>query len=277
MTPDIRPLISIVTPVFNGSKYLEEMIESARSQTYPNIEHVIIDDGSTDGGRTVGILKRYPHLRWWTRPNQGQYATQNEGFHAANGEWITCNGQDDRYSDRTAIEGAVDHILSHPGIDAVHGLTRHIDASGEPLPIQPPQRFPYWTLPYCLTFSHCSLFVRSRSLVEKNLYFDASLRYTGDADWIFRLHSTGMRFSRLERLVSDYRHHPDQMTSVADVEDIASKNRMEEEDRLVQTYARNKWMRLLVLNWVTFEKRRRKAVAYAHGYRKQNGVWVKRG
>ena len=74
------PLITIITPVYNGAEYLDELIQSVLRQDYPNIEHLIIDDGSQDGGATVSVLQKYPHLRWWSRENKGQYATMNEGL-----------------------------------------------------------------------------------------------------------------------------------------------------------------------------------------------------
>mgnify|MGYP001618763453 CR=1 FL=1 len=52
-----QPLVSIVTPVFNGAKYLEECLQSVLKQTYPHIEHIVIDGGSSDG--TLDILKDY--------------------------------------------------------------------------------------------------------------------------------------------------------------------------------------------------------------------------
>ncbi len=151
------PLVSIVTPAYKGAvNFLEEQIESVLMQTYPNIEHIVIDDGSPDEGKTLAILARYPHLRSWSRPNIGQYATQNEGFRAAKGVWLTANGQDDRYADKYAIECIVDHAMSHPKADAIHGNTRHVDDSGVPFPVQPKQNYPYWTLQYHLFFAHCS-------------------------------------------------------------------------------------------------------------------------
>jgi len=270
------PLVSIVTPVYNGSKFLEEMIESAIDQTYKPIEHIVIDDGSNDEGRTLAILKRYPQIRWWTRPNIGQYATQNEGFRAASGDWVTCNGQDDRFHDRHAIEAAMTHAAQHPGAEVIHGLTRHIDQNGLVLPVQPPQNFPYWPLQYCLTFSHCSLFVRSSSLLTTGVFFNEYLRNTGDADWIFRLQLAGLRFSRLNRVVSDYRHHPDQLTSIADVDSSASHLRAKELRRLEQLYGRSRLVRRLVLNWVTFEKRKRALSAMLRGYRRHDDIWERR-
>ena len=64
------PLVSIITAVRNGSRYLSALIESVLAQDYPRIEHIVIDDGSDDDDATIRILEQYPHLRWWTRENQ---------------------------------------------------------------------------------------------------------------------------------------------------------------------------------------------------------------
>jgi glycosyltransferase involved in cell wall biosynthesis len=53
-----QPLISIITPVYNGADYLDELILSVLQQDYPHIEHIIIDDGSNDNGATLAILKK---------------------------------------------------------------------------------------------------------------------------------------------------------------------------------------------------------------------------
>ena len=56
-------LASIITPVYNGAKYLDKLIVSVRDQDYPAIVHIIIDDDSTDDNATVAILNKYPRLR----------------------------------------------------------------------------------------------------------------------------------------------------------------------------------------------------------------------
>lgn len=78
------PLVSIVTPSFNQAEFIEETILSVKNQDYPNIEHIVIDGGSSDG--TIDILKKYPHLIWISEPDKGQTDAINKGFRMANGE-----------------------------------------------------------------------------------------------------------------------------------------------------------------------------------------------
>ena len=117
MTTD-QPLVSIITPVHNGAKYIEKLIESVRTQDYHNIEHVIIDDGSTDDDATVAILRKYPHLNWWSRENKGQYATMNEGLEAARGELVCFISADDVMASG-AVHCAVEFMQAHPNYDGV--------------------------------------------------------------------------------------------------------------------------------------------------------------
>src|SRR3712207_1545890 len=125
--PRHRPLVSTVTPVFNGSRFLGQLLESVRTQSYPHIEHIVIDDGSNDGGATLDVLRRHPGVRWWTRDNRGQYATLNEGFAAAGGQIMTTISADDFYVNPRAVEEVVDYFQGHSECDLVLGRTRHVD------------------------------------------------------------------------------------------------------------------------------------------------------
>ena len=82
------PLITVVTVVFNDVQHIEETILSVVNQTYPNIEYIIIDGGSTDG--TVDIIKKYEEriAYWVSEPDQGIYDAMNKGIQKATGEWI---------------------------------------------------------------------------------------------------------------------------------------------------------------------------------------------
>ena len=91
------PKISIVTPVYNGAKYLEECILSVINQGYPNLEYIIIDGGSTDD--SIDIIQRYSkHLAYWvSEPDKGMYDAIQKGFNHSTGEIMAWLGADDKY------------------------------------------------------------------------------------------------------------------------------------------------------------------------------------
>ncbi|MBU1997727.1 MAG: glycosyltransferase, partial [Candidatus Omnitrophica bacterium] len=85
-----NPKLSIITPVFQGSKYMAECIESVAQQNCDTLEHIIIDGGSTDG--TVDILKeyaaKYEHIRYISEKDEGQSSAMNKGLKMAKGAII---------------------------------------------------------------------------------------------------------------------------------------------------------------------------------------------
>ena len=82
--------------------------------------------GLTDDGATIAILKRYPHLRWWSRENKGQYATMNEGLEAAKGEFVCFISADDLLAPG-AVKIAIKHLMQHPELDGLYGRALIID------------------------------------------------------------------------------------------------------------------------------------------------------
>ena len=208
------PLVSIITPVFNGAKYLPDLIKSIQCQSYQNVEHIIIDDGSTDDGATLKILKEYPHLRWQTRENKGQYATMNEGLQSANGS-IVCFISADDILDVDAIIKAVNYLKNHPNHDGVYGTYKIIDEQGAAHWYQPLVRCaPINWYKYNPFIAHCSLYMLKETLISKNLYFDPSLRYTGDYDWIIRLVSAGLNIGFVSHNLSLIRWHEEQASNI---------------------------------------------------------------
>lgn len=104
-----KPLISVITVVFNGEKYLEETILSVLNQTYDNVEYIIIDGGSTDG--TLHIIKKYEHAidYWVSERDKGIYDAWNKGVKTSNGNWISFLGCGDRYN-KDALYNYIEYI-----------------------------------------------------------------------------------------------------------------------------------------------------------------------
>jgi glycosyltransferase involved in cell wall biosynthesis len=99
-----RPRLTVVTAVFNGSKTLEATIQSVISQTYANIEYIIIDGGSTDG--TLDIIRKYEDAidYWLSEPDKGVYDAMNKGIRASTGTWLNFLNANDVYCNCSAIE-----------------------------------------------------------------------------------------------------------------------------------------------------------------------------
>jgi glycosyltransferase involved in cell wall biosynthesis len=99
VTPRDRPLLSIITPIFNGEKYLSACIESVISQGCPDVEHIIVDGGSSDA--SVDIIRRYaaqhPQIRYLSEPDRGQSDAMNKGIAIASGDFVSFLNADDFY------------------------------------------------------------------------------------------------------------------------------------------------------------------------------------
>lgn len=119
------PRISIITPSFNQSAYLEETIRSVLLQNYPNLQFIVMDGGSTDG--SLDIIRKYSEWldHWESVPDDGQADAVNKGMKHANGEWINWLNSDDTFiSD--ALHAMVVAGQSDQQISIVSGKTRNM-------------------------------------------------------------------------------------------------------------------------------------------------------
>jgi len=92
------PRVSIIIPVYNGSNYLRDAIDSALSQTYPHVEVVVVNDGSRDEGKTEAIARSYgDRIRYLAKPNGGVSSALNLGIREMSGDWFCWLSHDDRY------------------------------------------------------------------------------------------------------------------------------------------------------------------------------------
>jgi glycosyltransferase involved in cell wall biosynthesis len=117
------PKISIVTPNYNYSQFIEETIRSVLLQGYPNLEYIIIDDGSTDN--SIEIIKKYSKwlTHWEKQENRGQGHTINKGFKLASADLFTWINSDDIY-EKNALSKIAPEFSVHPQADVISGICR---------------------------------------------------------------------------------------------------------------------------------------------------------
>lgn len=176
------PLISIITVVYNGKKYLEQTIESVLNQTYKNIEYLIIDGGSTDG--TLDIIKKHESQlsTWISEPDDGLYDAMNKGIRMANGEIIGIINSDDWYS-LNAIKIIVDSYSKDNTKRIFHGDRMDILPNGS----KKLKRFHSSKLKlvyYGMTYNHPSMFVH-KDIYKKGLY-NTKLRALSDFEFVLK-------------------------------------------------------------------------------------------
>ena len=125
---DEKPLISVVTVVYNGEATLEQTILSVVSQTYENVEYIIVDGGSKDG--TIDIIKKYECKidYWQSEPDRGIYDAMNKGIGLAIGEWIYIIGADDFFVDENVINELSDLFIG--SYDVISGTVWAVNSKG---------------------------------------------------------------------------------------------------------------------------------------------------
>lgn len=119
-TTDRKPKVSIVTVCYNSSQTIDRSIRSVANQTYPLIEHIVVDGGSTDG--TVEILKysQSPILSYISEADEGIYDAMNKGARVATGDIIAFLNSDDFYVDNNVVADIVE-AFSNVDVDFVCG------------------------------------------------------------------------------------------------------------------------------------------------------------
>ena len=132
-----HPLVSIVIPVYNGGNYMREAIDSALAQTYSNIEIIVVNDGSNDGGETDRIARAYgDKIQYYVKENGGCASALNEGIRRMHGEWFSWLSHDDLY-DPDKVKKQVEAVVEN-GLDTEKTViccgTQVIDEHGAPVP-----------------------------------------------------------------------------------------------------------------------------------------------
>jgi glycosyltransferase involved in cell wall biosynthesis len=204
------PLVSIVTPSFNQAPYLEAAMRSVLDQDYPNVEYLVIDGGSTDGG--VDLIKRYSSkLSFWvSEPDRGQTDAINKGFSRVTGKYLAWLNADDRLN-HSAVTEAVDFMESHPDIGLVYGDADYIDSRGRVIGRFPAAQTDYAGLRRGYVHIPQQAAFWQRDLWEQVGPLDPTFTFAMDYDLWVRLAKIS-RLQYLPRPWAQFRLHEDSKT-----------------------------------------------------------------
>ena len=142
------PLVSVAVPAYNHAAFLGACLESVRTQSYPRLELVVVDDGSTDATLTVAERfasahsGRFERLAVLHQANRGVSAASNRAIAACRGEWVHVLGSDDLlYPDKIRLQQQAIETWNDPRLALVYADVNFIDAAGQVLSSATRNRF----------------------------------------------------------------------------------------------------------------------------------------
>lgn len=204
---------TIITPSLNYGRYLGRCLDSVakqldvareRSSRSLEIEHLVIDGGSTDD--SAEVTARFPHATWIQEADEGMSDAINKGFDRATGEWVMWLNADDRLKPGALLK-MLDE-LDRSNADVVYGDWDFVNESGVFLRHV---RAPRWSL-FVHVHHHCIIgstaaFYRRSTVIDAGHRLRKDFRYVMDGEFYARLHAAGKKFQHVGVTVADFRLH----------------------------------------------------------------------
>lgn len=217
------PRITLVTPSFNQAAFLEDCLTSVAAQAYPNIQHIVMDGGSSDGSDKIAAAHAGAIAVYRREKDRGQSHALNKGFALADGELIGWLNSDDMLAPGALFAIALGYLTS--GADIVHGHVlahrdRIFEAANAPRAAEDfsPEAlgdiFGRWFQGHF--FYQPEAFFTRRLLEAAGGRLDEALRYTMDYELWLRFAKAGARVAAVDWPVALFRHHDDQKTASLD-------------------------------------------------------------
>ena len=206
--------VSVIIPAYNQVHYLADAIRSVLEQTEPDLELIVVDDGSTDSTAEVVHGVRDERLRYIYQENRGLSAARNTGIRCATSPYLTFLDSDDLFLPEK-LEILLDEMENHPELGLVAGQAIPINEEGRqigrvfatPLPEDSSKLLLGNPL-------HVGSVMLRKRWQESAGWFDESLRSYEDWDMWLRLARLGCPMGWVAKPVSLYRFHPEQMTRI---------------------------------------------------------------
>lgn len=207
--------LSVITPVFNGERFIDSCLRSVAEQAEPGVEHLVVDGGSTD--RTMAIVKefaaRHPHIRWLSEKDTGQSDAMNKGIGLAKGDILGFLNADDFY-EPGALMRALRMFEKLPEPALLVGNCKVIDEKGTLLSLNKPDTR-YYQLLQIWRFkmpNNPSAYFYHRSLHERIGGYDTAEHYAMDYDFLLRAFRVA-KVVYVDETLGNFRYYPGTKTS----------------------------------------------------------------
>lgn len=201
---DNSPKFTIITITYNAARWLERTVVSILSQSYPNIEYLIIDGGSKDG--TVDIIKQYaPGIAYWvSEPDKGLYDAMNKGLKQATGDYVWFINAGDTLQSAATVQRIAMKIGKRASLpDVIYGETSIVDAEGKPLGmrrLKAPKQLTWKSFRMGMLVCHQS-FIAKRTIAPE---YDLQYRLSADYDWCIRCLKQAKSIYNTKMILSNY-------------------------------------------------------------------------
>lgn len=214
------PKISIITPSYNQTEFLERTILSVLNQNYPHLEYIIIDGGSTDG--SMEIIKKYEKFLayWVSEKDKGQANAINKGFKVATGDIIGWQNSDDVYSPGVFFKVAKLYIKDK--CDFIMGDLLRIDADDNPIRTIRYGPWPKFGLKNVRMLVANQAAFWTKGLHKKCGGVNEDLHYCFDREFFYRMVSSGDKIRHSPEIIGCLRSHP--ATKSKDIENYKKED-----------------------------------------------------
>lgn len=183
-----RPKVSVIIPTYNRKDYVVEAVDSVLNQTYRNFEVIVVDDGSTDGTSEI-LKKKYDQkIRYFYKENGGCASARNYGIKFARGEYIAFLDSDDKYLP-DKLEDQVGILERNTELGFVYSDSYSFGGGKKLLnsSVRPDKDNSVTYALYMMTYMANGSFLARKKYLELSGYYNESLRYNEDTDFLLRL------------------------------------------------------------------------------------------
>jgi len=196
----IKPILSVITIVYNNVSDIERTMFSVLNQTYTGVEYIVVDGLSNDG--TLEVIKRYENriAKLISERDEGIYDAMNKGLAAATGDYVIFMNSGDEFYD---VDTVASVFAAGDDADIYYGETEMIDENGQSLGQRrhkAPKQFTWRSFKFGMSVSHQAIYIK-RALLEP---YDRQYELSSDIDWIIRAAKKAKSIVNVNRYVAKY-------------------------------------------------------------------------